>query len=207
MKPTKLPSGSWRCLVYVGRDSMGKRKYESVTRLDRHECIIEAEKIAQHHHDTERDGSQLTLGEAIDKYIAMKDGILSPSTIRNYDSTRRNHLPTLMDKPLQNITKNAAQKAFNEEAKKYSEKTVLNVYHVLTVVINQFTDRSLEVSLAQPEEREVNTLTEAQLKTLITALQDDKSEVPLLIALFLGLRRSEIMALEHSDAAGPQTVR
>ena len=86
-----------------------------------------------------------------------------------------------------------------EEAKKYSEKTVLNVYHVLTVVINQFTDRSLEVSLAQPEEREVNTLTEAQLKTLITALQDDKSEVPLLIALFLGLRRSEIMALEHSD--------
>ena len=87
-----------------------------------------------------------------------------------------------MDKPLKNITKNVAQKAFNEEAKKYSEKTVLNVYHVLTVVMNQFTDRTLEISLAQPEEREVNTLTEAQLKTLITALQGDKSEVPLLIA-------------------------
>ena len=199
MKPTQLPSGAWRCRVYIGKDGTGKAIYHSITRLNYYECLEEAAKIAKHHHETERDGSQLTLGEAIDKYISMKDGILSPSTIRQYDSTRRNHLKTLMDKPLKNISKNVAQAAFNEEAKNYSAKTVLNVYHVMTVVMNQFTDRKVEISLKQPEEHDVNMLTEAQLKTLILALQGDKSEIPLLIALFLGLRRSEIMALEHDD--------
>lgn len=199
MKPTKLPSGAWRCKVSLGKDADGKRIYASVTRLDKNDCIAEAARIAKHHHELQRDPTTMTLGEAIDKYIELKDGVLSPSTIRNYKSMRENHLQMIIDTPLRKISKNVAQMAINEESKIYSPKTVLNVYRLLTAVLNQFTDTQISITLKETEEREVNTMTQDEIRTLVTALQGDKSEVPLLLALFLGLRRSEIMALEHGD--------
>lgn len=199
MKPTQLPSGAWRCQVYLGKDPSGKKLFKSVTRPDKNECLIEAAKIAKHHHESERDNSLLTLTEAIDRYIALKDGILSPCTIRNYLNIQKSHFANLMSLPLKSLTKNVVQQAVNEESKIYKPKTVSNAYHLVTAVITQFTDQELNIQLKEPEEHEVNTLTNEQMLTLIMALQGDKSEIPLLLALFLGLRRSEILALEHSD--------
>jgi hypothetical protein len=39
----------------------------------------------------------LTVGEAIDQYIDLKDGALSPTTIANYRGIRKNNLKKLMD--------------------------------------------------------------------------------------------------------------
>ena len=199
MKPTKLPSGSWRCKVYLGKNAEGKPQYKSITRPDKNDCLMEAAKIAKHHHESERDNSLLTLGEATDRYIQMKDSVLSPSTVRSYTSMRKHHFQQLMDMPLKNITKNVLQRAVNEESKTLSPKTVLNNYRLLTAVLNQFTGEAPMVTLKEQRDREVNTLTEQQLRKLILALQGDKSEIPLLMALFLGMRRSEIMALQHDD--------
>lgn len=199
MKPTQLPSGAWRCRVYLGKDQQGKPQYRSITKSDKNDCLMEAAKIAKHHHESERDNSLLTLGEAIDRYIQMKDSVLSPSTIRSYTSMRKSHFQQLMDLPLKNITKNVLQRAVNEESKTLAPKTVLNNYRLLTAVLNQFIGEAPQVRLKEQQERDVNTLTEQQLRDLILALQGDKSEIPLLMALFLGMRRSEIMALEHDD--------
>ena len=199
MKPTQLPSGAWRCQVYLGRDPTGKKLFQSVTRPNKHDCIIEAERISKHHHEILRDQSLLTLDEAITKYLELKDGILSPSTIRCYENIHKNHLQSLMPLRLRDLSKNIVQAALNQEYKSNSPKTVKNTYRLLTAVLNQFTDSDLNIQLKEPEEREVNTLTEEQLLILILELQGDRSEIPLLLALFLGLRRSEILALEHSD--------
>ena len=199
MKPTQLPSGAWRCQVYLGKDPSGKKLFKSITRPDKNECIMEAAKISKHHHESERDNSLLTLTEAIDRYIALKDGILSPCTIRNYLNIQKSHFANLMSLPLKSLTKNVVQQAVNEESKIYKPKTVSNAYYLVTAVIAQFTDQELNIQLKEPEEHEVNTLTNEQMLTLIMTLQGDKSEIPLLLALFLGLRRSEILALEHSD--------
>ncbi len=200
MKPTKLPSGSYRCRVYLGKDANGKPQYKSITKPNYYDCLEEATKLAKHHHESERDNSLLTLGEAIDRYIQLKDGVLSPSTIRSYTSMRQNHFKQLMPMQLKNITRNVLQKAINEESKQYSPKTVLNSYRLLTAVLHQFTNSIPEnITLKPQTEHQVNTLTEQQLRQLIVALQGDKSEIPLLMALFLGMRRSEIMALQHSD--------
>lgn len=200
MKPTQLPSGSWRCQVYLGKDSTGKKQFQSITRPNKHDCIIEAERLAKYHHESERDNSLLTLKDAIDRYLELKDSILSPSTIRCYENIKKSHLQSLMSLQLKQFTKNIIQQAINEESKVYAPKTVENVYRLLTAVLNQFTDAPLpNIQLKEQSEREVNTLTDEQMLTLITALQGDKSEIPLLLALFLGLRRSEIMALTHKD--------
>lgn len=199
MKPKQLPSGAWRLQVYVGKDQNGKRKFVSVTRLDKNDCIIEAAKIAKHHHEVTRDPSKMTLGEAIEKYLSIKSNVLSPSTIRGYDSIRLNHLQPEMDMQLRNITNVVAQSAVNREASYCSPKTVRNVYGLLAVVIRQFEGRDLSVKLPQKIPHEVELLSEEELKQLFKAIDGDKAEVPILLATILGLRRSEIIALTHKD--------
>ena len=101
--------------------------------------------------------------------------------------------------PLRRINSTVAQKAINREAKSFSPKTVRNVYGLLTAVVNQYTGERLSISLPQKIPYEGTVLDEDELKSLIKAVDGDLIEVPILLALFLGLRRSEIVALEHSD--------
>lgn len=199
MNPTKLPSGSWRLKVYLGKDESGKRIYQSVTNVNKRECIRIANELAQHHREITRNPAMMTLGEAIDKYIKMKDGVLSPATIRGYDNIRRNHLQPEMNMQIKNINNHVAQAAINREAKSNSPKTVANVYGLLKTVVGQFTITKLNVTLPQSEDFEGNQLTKEQCGILVKALEGDSAEIPILLALFLGLRRSEIMALEYSD--------
>ncbi len=80
-KAKKLPSGNWRCLVYIGKDQDGKRKYESVTAPTKKEAEYKAAEIRLHCESHNTRTENLTLSEGIDKYIASKENILSPSTI------------------------------------------------------------------------------------------------------------------------------
>lgn len=199
MKPTQLPSGAWRCQVYLGKDPTGKKIFKSITKVNKHDCVIEAEKLAKHHHESERDQSLLTFEEAIDKYLALKSYLLSPCTIRSYENIKKHHLQMLMPMQLKSLNKTVVQRAINEESAKFSPKTVINIYGLITAVLNQFTDQKIEIQLKPKEEKDVNIWSDEQILTFIIAIQGERSEIPLLIALFLGLRRSEIMALEHSD--------
>lgn len=199
MKPTKLPSGSWRCKVYIGKDPDGKQQFVSVTKPDKRSCLAEAAKIAQHHHEITRDTSLMTLGEAIDAYINLKSNILSQATIRGYNTIRKNHLQPEMEMTLKNITSNVAQRAINREAGSCSAKTVKNIYGLLTAVMGQYAERKLNVTLPQQEPFEGNILSEEGLRKLIQLLVGEEVEIPILLAMFLGLRRSEILALTHED--------
>lgn len=199
MKPTKLPSGSWRIKVYLGKDENGKRIYQSITKPNKFECIQEAVQIAQHRQEVSRDSANMTLEEAIDKYLTLKSAVLSPATIRGYDTIKRNHLQPEMKMPLRNITDNVAQAAINREAKNAKAKTVKNVYGLLTAVMNQFANRKPVVRIPQEETYEGTVLSIDECKHLIDAVKGDIAEMPILLALFLGLRRSEIMGLTHEN--------
>ena len=199
MKVTQLPSGSWRAQVYLGKDENGKKIKKSITRATKEDCMIEAGLLAKHHHETAVNPGTLTLGEAIDKYIEMKSNILSPATIRGYSNVRRNHLQPEMNMQIRKITNHVAQRAINREAQKHSAKTVANVFGVLRPVVKEFAGMDLKVSLPQKENTEPVILNTDQCKQLIHAVDGDPIEIPVLLALFLGLRRSEIMALTFGD--------
>ena len=198
MKP-EYRSGSWRILVYLGKDENGKRIYESVTRADKYECIEAASKLAKHHHEIAMRPSSMTLGEAIDKYVASKSNVLSPATIRGYSNIRRNHLQPEMDLQLRNINNSIVQTAINREAKSNSPKTVANTYGLLKTVIKEYSGKTIEATLPQKEDSDINIMTEEECQKLVKAIEGDPAETPILLALFLGLRRSEIIALEYSD--------
>lgn len=199
MKATKLPSGNWRARVYLGKDKDGKKLFRSITAPTKTECLLEANAIARHHHDTVLDESMLTLTEAIDRYIEMKSSVLSPATIRGYRVIQKNRFQPEMEIPLKKLTNTRIQFAVNREAQTCSPKTIKNSYGLLVTVIKWFDPREMNIRLPQPIKHDPNILSKDEMQKLVKALDGEDFEIPVLIALFLGLRRSEIMALEHSD--------
>lgn len=196
MKPKRLPSGSYRIVVSLGKDESGKRIYQSITNPDKYQCIREANEIAQHYKEVSRQPAKMTLKEGIDKYIQIKANVLSPSTVRGYEQIKKYHLQKEMDLQLCKITDTVAQEAINRESRDYSAKTVKNVYGVLSAVMTQFTGRTLKVTLPKTSSKAPEVLTSDQIGLLIKELQGHDAEILYLMAMFLGLRRSEIMAFD-----------
>lgn len=194
-KAKKLDSGNWRCLVYVGKDSNGKRKYESVTAPTKKEAEYRAAEIA-YTRKQKTVPENMTLTEAINKYIESKENILSPSTIAGYKVVQRNRFQGLMQLKLKNIDSEKVQLAINADAKEHSEKTLRNALGLVKTVLSVYApDTKLNIALPMREKFEPNTLTVEQIGVLLKAIQGDVAELPILLALWLGLRASEVAGL------------
>lgn len=205
-KAKQLPSGSWRVQVYAGRDAAGKRQYRSFTALTRKEAEYNALQWQLHYREISRDTSAMTLAEAMDKYIASKDGILSPSTIRGYDIIRRNHLQGLMELRLNRLTPAMVQEAINREAKPYTDKrgrtqaptpkSVRNIHGLLSAVLREYCpELRLNTTLPQKRLAEQAFLEPEQIGVLLRAVRGNEMEIPVLLALWLSLRSSEVTGL------------
>lgn len=128
-KAKKLPSGNWRVQLFVGYDSNGKRKYESYTAPTAAEANLLANTRKyelKRGIKKERTPSDMTVGEAIDKYISDRDGILAPKTIREYKGYRRNYTQNIMNIRLKNLSDSIIQREINLESKRLSSKSIYN---------------------------------------------------------------------------------
>jgi len=199
-KAKKLPSGSWRVQVSTGeKDEKGKYKYISITAPSEKEANLAALEFELKHKEIAQNPANITLSEAMQKYIDIKSNVLSPSTIRGYQIIHRNNLKTLMQMKLSKINNNLIQSAINDEARALSPKTVKNIYVLLSAVMNvYYPDLRLKITLPQSEKRMITLLSHEQLSELIRAVNDTDIEVPVLLALWLGLRQSEICGLQWS---------
>ena len=79
----KLPSGSWRVNLYIGKTPDGKRQYKSFTADTKKEAEFLAAQYNQNHIDVNR--SELPLSAAVERYIKSKENGLSPATVRGSD--------------------------------------------------------------------------------------------------------------------------
>lgn len=191
----KLPSGSWRTLVYVGNDPNGKRKYESFTAPTKKEAEFLAAEYKFKHKEQERN-IRITLGDAFDSYIELKKNILSPSTVRSYKSIRRNYLKRIMNKDINRIKSADIQAAINVEAASLSPKTIRNITGLLVPVITTFRPNFVvNITLPQKEKTDFYIPTEAVMKRIYKKAEGTRAELPILLASQLGLRASEIAGL------------
>ena len=150
---------------------------------------------------------QLTVGQAIDKYIESKDSVLSPSTVAGYKRIRENHFQSLMPLRLSDLTFETVQRAVNQLAKEKSAKTVKNAYGLLTATLNTYR-RDLDlrgITLPQKEWREVVVPNEADISAIAQAVKGKSVELPVVLAMWLGLRMSEIRGLTW-DCIGEDTI-
>ena len=85
MKAKKLPSGNWRVLVYDYTDAAGKRHYKSFTDPDKNVAMFMANDYLSHHRgEAAATYADLTLKQAAERYVDSKEGVLSPSTVKEY---------------------------------------------------------------------------------------------------------------------------
>lgn len=207
-KPRQLSNGRW--YIYLRLQGMA----HSITDTNYNRCIARARAIKAGIIEAETTKKDMeTVGEAIDTYIASNDGILSPSTIRAYKSYRKNRFKGIMDIPVQKLTLQTLQKAINDElkqsatpqkgsvkVKKISPKTVLNALRLITPAIEYKCNFRLDrLNLPQYESSAGRAMSFEEIKIFLRELQKSKYELPILLALWCGMRRSEIAALEKKN--------
>lgn len=200
-KPKQLPSGSWRALVYAGKDDKGKRLYESITAPTEKECnyaVLEYQLKKKGRSRPEN----ITLGEAMDRYINSNSNVFSPTTIREYTRSRKRDLQGLMNIKLEEITQERIQQEINQEAKTHSPKSVRNMHGLLSAVLDIYLpDFRLRTKLPQKVEPDIYVPSDDEIQKLITNIRGTELYKAVLLAAFGSLRRSEICALLSTDIA------
>ena len=194
----KLPSGSWRALVYDGKGEDGKRKYQSFTAATKKQAeYLAAEYIAKKRVKTE----SMTVGEAIDRYIDAKSNVLSPTTIYNYQKMRKNNLQSLMPIRIDRLTREQVQIAVNQESATHSAKTVINAHGLLSAALAMHNpDFILRTTLPKKVKKLKKELPTSE--EVMQAVHGNAAELPILLALCLCLRMSEVRGIRKSAVHG-----
>ena len=192
-KAKKLPSGNWRVQLQID----GKRY--SCTGTSKKEAENAAKKLYAGFQIEKK--SVLTVGKAIDKYIDAKEKVLSPSTVRGYKTIRKNHLQSLMDINLTELTPLDIQQAISaDQASGKSAKTIKNAHGLLSAMLKEFRPNFVSnPKLPQKKPQEVRIFSEEEMKKVWAASKGTPYELPILLASWLGLRQSEIKGLRFSD--------
>lgn len=199
----KLPSGNWRVQMYAGKDPTGKRIYESFTAPTKRE----AERLAANW-DAERkargnDWEDRTIKETIKAYIKTCEAAgMSPATIRSYTAMTNSGFEKIKDVLISRITLSMIQDQVDERARTKSPKTVRNELALLRSAISRYRKDIdfKDVILPKRKKAEMIIPADSQVKDLIADVADDNDMfIAVLLAALMGLRRSEICALEWSD--------
>jgi integrase len=195
----KLPSGAWR--VQASRKVNGVLEKKSFTSSDKR--TAEAEAAAWQADKQNESIEKITLRQAYERYIASKENILSPGTIREYYGTARRHLQDIMDIRISKLTTEQIQRSINICAASTSPKTVRNVHGLLSSVLRMFRPQFiLNTTLPQKKPAELYIPDDNDIKKLMQAVKGTEMEIPVLLAAFGPMRRGEICALNSDDVNG-----
>ena len=153
--------------------------------------------------DKKKTGPSMTVGQAIDRYIESKDAVLSPSTVAGYKRVRKNALQDIMPIKLSDLTQEAIQKAVNKMARIKSPKSVRNAHGLLSAVVAEYRpDMILRTTLPQKQKYDVSIPTNEDIERIMAAAKGTEMELPVLLAIWLGLRASEIRGLTWDCISG-----
>lgn len=144
-------------------------------------------------------GKRGTVKLCIDEYIASKKNVLSPSTIKGYVAVERNSPEWLLDMNVYDVTQLDIQKAVNEYSSNHSPKSVRNYHALIVSALKMFRpNMSFNTTLPQKLAKEVTIPSHDDIIRLLDAMREH-DYYPCVVLGCLGLRRSEIQALEPSD--------
>lgn len=196
-KATKLSSGMWSIQLRLGGVSRtitaeSKRKVENMATLYKSEYkngLIEPDRASQHM-------KKPTLRLAMESYINVLTNVLSPSTIRGYDTIARTRFQDWADMCLDDIKD--WQTVLNEEATLCSAKTLKNAWSFAKGAIERQGVNVGKVTLPSVAKKEHTFLDVDEAKRFVRLLKGTDIEAVCLLALH-SLRRSEILALSKAD--------
>jgi len=193
----KLPSGNWRVRVFCGKDENGKSIIKSITADTRWKAEKAADEYLKYN---KKDENIITVGEAIDGYIRLKENVLSPSTIRGYSNIRRNRLQTIMSVDIHEVNSLNMQMAINEDSKTHGCKSLKEAKALVCSALKLYGVR-LELNVTLPAKKpKIKILPTAE--QVISIIRGTDIELPCLLAMWLSLRMSEVRGLQFGDIKG-----
>lgn len=214
MNADQLPSGKWRCRVYLGTEVVtlpdGSTKQKKLfktfisqgkTQKDKKKVIAEAAAFAVDRKQTKN--VSMTFGAALDQYIADRESSLSPTTIAEYKRIREKHMQELMSAKLERIDQSLIQKTMDAAYVGHSSHTIRNWHGLISPVLKEYRpDLILKTNLPKKEIVEGYIPNESDIKKLLEIVRDTPMEIPVMLAAFGPLRRGEVCGLRKENIVG-----
>lgn len=202
MKITKTKKGLYKARVYIGRDENNRPVQRVFSNVDKNRLRLTISQYLDEH----REGVDLrTFSDAMNNFIKVKTPVLSPSTMREYEGTKKiflDRFPDFCSLALSDIRQSHVQDIVNSLVEKgLSPKTVRNYIGFISSVLTTASYRMPIATLPQKVRPEYNVPSEKTMMAVMKAAAGTNLEIPLSLAVF-GLRRSEIMAVKPEDIEG-----
>lgn len=198
----RLPSGSWRVQAsFTDYDGVKHRASftEATAKLAETKAMMW--QLGMVEADTKK--QEKRLGDAMDLYIdTCRVSNRSPTTVRAYTSMRNSQFESIIEKPLKRITLMEIQKWINERSRVAAPKTIRNALNLLSAVLKENSIKLdfdlLKLPKSNREEMEIPS--DEQVSALLESIYDqDDLYLAVAFAALMGLRRSELCALEWAD--------
>lgn len=145
---------------------------------------------------------KMTFGAAGEEYIKAKKNVLSPTTIKGYNSAMKTISGAFRDLNIHDITALDIQAEINRLSESRSPKTVRNYHGFISAVLGTFCP-SLKIytTLPQKVKSEPYIPSDEDVRKILESAKGTEYEIPIILACY-GLRRSEICALTPDDIDG-----
>lgn len=194
-KATKLKSGNWRAQV-GWTDAQGIKHRESFTASTKQEAEMLALKFKS---DVDHSRSaDLTVKEALELYIKSNEAVLSPSTIKGYQSDFR-CLEPLYNLRIRKISSSDIQNYISSISGSVSSKTIRNRYGLLRAALSfSGIEKNFKIHFPAAAKKS-KTAPENEQIMQIYREASDTLKIIIELAAFHGLRRGEIAALKYGD--------
>lgn len=196
MKKEKLPSGSYRI-----RKQKNGIKYTLV--FDHKPTQNEIDEELSIKYSEKGLTAKKTMLECALGYIDSKNNILSPSTIRSYNTMVRSMSPAFANISINKIESVDVQNEINNYSINHSAKSVKNYHGFISAIIKMYRpNMSLHTTLPKNRPNEAYRPSEDDIKALLDASNGTKYHIVFQLGV-LGLRRGEILGLDfNTDLKG-----
>lgn len=204
MKITKTTSGKWSCHFYIGKDENGKKKFKNLTDSDKTRL---KQKVAQYiaEHGGTATAADVSLKDAVKRYIDSRDATCSPATLKGYKSMERtlnSEHKEFLALPISAINAANYQEFINKLHKKGNRpKTLRNFRGLISAAIKYCEYSAPDVHIPQGIPFEPNTPDVENVQKLLKACSGTRLEIPIRLGIY-GLRRSEICGLKKDHIEG-----
>ena len=183
-KAKKLPSGMWRVQASFNGE---RRSFTDFTAKGAELQALEWQAGKR----KGRNPDNVTVADALERYISARENILSPTTISLYRMYQRLYFKSINRIRVSKLTADDVQREINDLAATLSPKSVRNIYGLLKAA----TEIEFKIALPQKKKPKTKTPSVAEIKMILEKTKGTTIEVPVLLALWCGLRMSEIRGL------------
>ncbi len=192
----KIPSGRWRVQVWDKENGKRISFTEDTERKANYAALqwqLEQKRKAK---------VGMTVGEAVDRYIDGRDGVLSPKTISEYRRVRTNYISgefsfipvsAVTQELVQMEVKSLSNTISARTHKRISPKTVKNFHGLLSGALReQRPDMILTTSLPTVPKKFIEL---PPVEDVLNAIRGTDIELPAILAMWLSLSASEIRGI------------